>query len=159
MNIEEGCACPECGEGKMEYPPVEGCSCHINPPCSACTDNRLACDSCGWKEPEPEYTYPPPSADETAYYEKWRKELEEAKKRGHTFPHGGRIFNVDYDSSSGSTMAFKGEYEGPVTAKDIFDKIGDGTFGHRGPFLYPRIRDVADPEQQKGTFSYTKITD
>jgi len=147
LEIEEGCNCPECGKGKMELPPVEGCSCHINPPCSACTNNRLTCNSCGWEELEPEYTPAVPSKEQKSYYEKWNREYEEAKKRGHTFPHGGRIFNVDYDSSSGSTMEFTGQYEGPVTAEDIFNKIGDGTFGHRGPIM------------ANGRFSYTKITD
>ena len=26
------------------------CSCHINPPCSACTDKKLTCPECGWEE-------------------------------------------------------------------------------------------------------------
>ncbi len=34
-------------DGVMVYPPVENCSCHINPPCSACVANILTCDKCG----------------------------------------------------------------------------------------------------------------
>lgn len=67
--------------------------------------------------------------------------------RGHTFPHGGRVFNINHDGSSGSTMVFTGQYEGEVTAADIFAYLGDGTFGHRGPSL------------GNGRFTYTKITD
>lgn len=47
-DIEEGnkCADPEC-KGLMGFRPVENCSCHINPPCGACTDNPLVCLECG----------------------------------------------------------------------------------------------------------------
>lgn len=54
--LEEGDKCPECDpdcEGIMIYSPVKNCRCHINPPCSACVDNPLTCDECGYKiEPE-----------------------------------------------------------------------------------------------------------
>lgn len=42
---DEGDPC-SCG-GKLHYDDVVGCSCHINPPCNACVDNPLICDSCG----------------------------------------------------------------------------------------------------------------
>jgi len=52
---EEGEPCPEDGcPGVLEYPPVEGCTCWINPPCAACMDNKLTCTVCGW-ENEGEY--------------------------------------------------------------------------------------------------------
>lgn len=60
---------------------------------------------------------------------------------------GKRIFDYDYDSSSGSTMVYSGRYEGNVTSEDIIKALGDGSFGHRGPFF------------QDGRFTYTKITD
>jgi hypothetical protein len=48
---EEGGPCPECGpEGRMGFKEVEGCSCHINPPCNQCVTNPLVCLSCGWQE-------------------------------------------------------------------------------------------------------------
>ena len=52
MNRElyEGDLCPECGAAAMKYPRVENCSCLISPPCSACTNNRLTCDECGFEE-------------------------------------------------------------------------------------------------------------
>lgn len=53
--FEEGDRCPECGAGRFHYPPVEHCTCHISPPCSACTDNQLECDKCGYQPEEPEY--------------------------------------------------------------------------------------------------------
>lgn len=37
--------------------------------------------------------------------------------------------------------------EGDVTAKEILEAIGTGTFGHRGPSIFGN------------TFTYTKVTD
>lgn len=64
---------------------------------------------------------------------------------------GKRVFNFDFDSSSGSTMVWKGQYEGPVTAEDILVHFGSGTFGHRGPKLFG--------DKTGGTFTFTQITD
>lgn len=49
--IEENGECPEQCGGRLHYPKAENCSCHILPPCAACTDVRLTCESCGWREP------------------------------------------------------------------------------------------------------------
>lgn len=65
--------------------------------------------------------------------------------------NGKRIYDYDYDASSGSTMVYRGKYEGPVTAQDIIDALGDGTFGHRDLTLYGN--------KERGAFTYTKITD
>jgi hypothetical protein len=48
---EEGdkCVNEEC-KGIYEWGEVENCSCHINPPCSSCTDNELVCSECGFTE-------------------------------------------------------------------------------------------------------------
>lgn len=40
------CQAGEC-DGFLGHAPVENCSCHISPPCSACVDNPLVCLSCG----------------------------------------------------------------------------------------------------------------
>lgn len=45
--MEEGDKCPLCEEGTLEVKPVENCSCHINPPCSACVETPLVCTVCG----------------------------------------------------------------------------------------------------------------
>lgn len=36
-------------KGIIAEHPVENCSCHINPPCSSCTDPRGYCPECGWE--------------------------------------------------------------------------------------------------------------
>jgi len=62
--LEEGSPCPEQGcNGSMGLAKVENCSCHIAPPCSACTDAGYECEKCGFRtaEPkeEPEYVETP----------------------------------------------------------------------------------------------------
>ena len=53
LGIEEGDKCnrDKC-EGKMEWERQDeygGCSCHINPPCSSCTNQILTCTKCGFE--------------------------------------------------------------------------------------------------------------
>lgn len=136
-HFQEGDKCAEC-EGTMVLPLVQGCSCHINPPCSACVDNKLTCDKCGWEyEPIREDTY---------------RSLGPISERlqthpSHDFGNGKRIYDFGYNSNSGSTMVWQGRFAGDVTAEDIKGFFGSGTFGHRGPVL------------GSGTFTYTLITD
>lgn len=49
IGMEEGDDCNRrrC-KGTMTFHPVEGCRCHICPPCNACVDNPLVCDACGY---------------------------------------------------------------------------------------------------------------
>lgn len=45
----EGDICNRAGcKGEMGYTRVDDCSCHINPPCSACVDAPLVCSDCGY---------------------------------------------------------------------------------------------------------------
>lgn len=47
----EGETCNRNGcQGEIQLHPHEGCTCHINPPCSACTSPRHFCPVCGWEE-------------------------------------------------------------------------------------------------------------
>lgn len=47
-HIAEGDQCPDPAcSGTMQFRPVENCSCHISPPCFACTTNPLVCSECG----------------------------------------------------------------------------------------------------------------
>jgi len=38
---------PKPCKGVMHYDDVEGCTCHISPPCGACVNNPVTCDICG----------------------------------------------------------------------------------------------------------------
>ena len=48
IDLEEGDICdqPEC-LGTMENAPVENCSCHSSPPCNACINAGIVCNTCG----------------------------------------------------------------------------------------------------------------
>lgn len=64
-HIEEGSDCCESGcDGTYMPSEVVNCSCHIAPPCSACTDAGYTCDKCGHDTApyeEPEIYIPPKS--------------------------------------------------------------------------------------------------
>ena len=50
---EEGQTCKRNGcQGIIVVRPVENCSCHINPPCGACTTPREHCPECDWNAEE-----------------------------------------------------------------------------------------------------------
>lgn len=139
QDLQEGSACPECWKGTLFFKAEKSCSCHINPPCSACVNAPLTCNRCGWKRDEEPSKIPPP----TDYkYMPYGNQVASTD-----LGSGKRLFDYKYDSSSGSTMVWSGRYEGDVTAKDIIEAFGDGTFGHRGPTI------------GGGRFTYTKITD
>lgn len=137
---DEGSECPNCHEGKMEFPPVHGCSCHIAPPCSACTDRHLTCAVCGFEHipPQPEMLFIPVTEGLFASF---------VRNAVADLGNGKRLFNYGYDSRSGSTMVWTGQCTPEVTGKDIINHFGDGTFGHRGPVI------------SNGRFTYTQITD
>jgi hypothetical protein len=64
VGIEEGDICNREGcLGTMEWTKDGECTCHINPPCSACTDGRLTCTKCG-AQPDPERESPHEWLDE-----------------------------------------------------------------------------------------------
>lgn len=48
---EDGELCNRNGcTGRLEVEEPENCSCHINPPCAACTSVKLYCPECYWTE-------------------------------------------------------------------------------------------------------------
>jgi len=54
----EGETCMRNGcKGVIAEKAVEGCSCHIRPPCSACTTPREYCPECEWDAEEEDRTY------------------------------------------------------------------------------------------------------
>lgn len=48
--FEEGDSCNRNGcDGIIVVDDVEGCTCHLFPPCSSCTDpSRIHCNTCNW---------------------------------------------------------------------------------------------------------------
>lgn len=115
--IEEGDKCKECHKGLMEWPETENCSCHIHPPCSACTDTVLTCTECGHEDEPPEYVYVP--ADPGLSIREYRpRQLDSTK--------------IDYRAmaNTASTMIKEGVYPEGTTAAEVAAEVR-GTFGGR----------------------------
>jgi hypothetical protein len=116
--LEEGDKCPKypC-KGKMHYPLPENCSCHISPPCSACTDIVLTCNECGWEDDsEPERAVMVcPGLSEIIH--KPRK-LDNTKIDYRILPH------------THFTMILKGVYPEHMSQQEVKEQV-KGTFGGR----------------------------
>ena len=98
---EEGNKCPhtDCpGHIIIDYPDG-GCSCHLNAPCSRCTSSFLVCDTCHEQEPE------------DSSHDLYTNLAVALLPKQYTRPsrdlgNGKRIYDYDYNSRSGSTMAY-----------------------------------------------------
>lgn len=128
----EGDVCDREGcNGQIQLRLVENCSCHISPPCSACSEPLHYCDICGWDardEPAPEVK--PQSQEEKDYWAGWRKEQD-------------RLRNLPLDNTkvswrdrphSNCSMIKEGVYpqSGDAAAdRAMVRKAVDGTFGGR----------------------------
>jgi len=115
---EEGdrCSQKDCN-GVLEYPEVENCSCHITPPCSACTNQQLVCSECGWEDEAEPYTYVQ-VAPGLAMQEYKPRPLDNTK--------------VDYRIKMHTHFTQKcvGVYPEGMSMADV-QKVVDGTFGGR----------------------------
>lgn len=131
--IEEGDKCKACNEGLMEWPETENCSCHINPPCSACTDKVLTCSECGLKDEPPEYVYVA-AAPGLSIREYRPRQLDSTK--------------IDYRAKAHtrSSMIKEGVYPEGTTSAQVAQKVR-GTFGGRFAHF------------GKGKFKYIAYTD
>lgn len=111
----KGCA------GKIELHPVENCSCHIAPPCSACTAPRNFCRECGWEESAEEIIndYVVQVDRKTGAYKSWEPRPLDSTK-------------IDWRSMSHShaSMIKEGVYPPTATRKEVEDAVR-GTFGGR----------------------------
>ena len=115
---EEGDICKEINcNGILKYNDVEICSCHISPPCDACTSNRLTCDECGWEDESPEYkeVYAGPGLSMREYRP---RPLDNTK--------------IDYRAKShtNASMIKEGVYPEGTTSQEV-EEVVKGTFGGR----------------------------
>ena len=119
--MSEGDICARRGcSGVIEMHPVEGCSCHIHPPCIACTASRNHCPVCGYEEAEEAVINDHVvSVDKTGNYLTWAYRPLDATK-------------IDWlnKSHSNASMIKEGVYPDGTTMKDVEDVVR-GTFGGR----------------------------
>lgn len=119
---------------------VENCSCHINPPCGACTTDRAYCSSCDWQ-----------ASDEV---EKWNDlvcKINPADRNGTWLSVEPRPLDprkIDWRSKSHthSSMIKEGVYPEGTERAEV-EKLVRGTFGGR----FEHFRD--------GRFKYVAYTD
>lgn len=100
---------------------VEGCSCHICPPCGACTTPNEYCPVCDWqaKDDEQINDYVVNINRETGVYRTWTERALDSTK-------------IDWTSHShtNSSMIKRGVYPEGTTQEDV-RKLVIGTFGGR----------------------------
>ncbi|MEG0281209.1 MAG: hypothetical protein RR686_18320 [Morganella sp. (in: enterobacteria)] len=134
----EGDICLRSGcKGVVKERPVETCSCHINPPCGACTSPRGYCETCGWEESEDEIfnDYVVSLNKNTGAYRSWEpRPLDPNKLDWHSKAH------------SSASMIKEGAYPIGMDIKDVEDKVR-GTFGGRFEYF------------GNGKFKYIAYTD
>lgn len=125
----EGDVCGRAGcAGIIETHPAENCSCHISPPCFACTAPRNFCPECGWEE-----------ADEPREYILNDYVVKEDQKTGVFLDWKPRPLDptrIDYRSLPHSSCSMIKEGVYPPSGDDAADRERvrqevDGTFGGR----------------------------
>lgn len=121
-----------------EHEKEGGCSCHINPPCSYCTEPNAYCETCGWDaaEEQREYDKYQREAQEKsrAYCTQWLKELSEARDLFYK-KYSGEIpaekLEIRVETHTHFTMKVVGVFpKGSETYASLLPKV-QGTFGGR----------------------------
>lgn len=121
-------------DGILKLEKVEGCSCHISPPCSACLSAKIFCPKCGWFAEDKKEVYcgkhEKVVANKCVSEPLYHQRVLEDKK-------------IDYQVFSHSNCSQKcvGVYPDGTTSLEVEDKVR-GTFGGRfesfgnGKFVY-----------------------
>lgn len=105
----------------------ENCSCHINPPCSACTAPRNFCPECDWQEAdEPEPEVKPMTQSEKDYWAEWAKEQDRLRN----MPLDNTKVSWRNKPHSSCSMIKEGVYPEGMTPAEVRKQV-DGTFGGR----------------------------
>ncbi len=138
MVMGEVCGRDGCN-GIIDEHEKRGCSCHINPPCSACTEPRAYCSECGW------------DARNDIIVKDWERmdiDIATGMTKTHWSERKLDSTKIDYviKSHTNSSQVCEGVYPMTATVDDVLDRV-KGTFG--GRFEY--FRD--------GRFKYIAYTD
>lgn len=141
-------------QGMIEEHPSESCcSCHINPPCSYCTDAREFCSICGWegREEQLEKQYKPVNNDAQSVYNRCMASYDVYRKKIDDVRSGlVKAEKVEwYDlGHTHFTMKKVGVFPVGMSIEELKKELA-GTFGGRFEGL----------DLQKGTFTYIAYTD
>jgi len=124
-------------KGIVQIREAVNCSCHISPPCSACTAPRHFCDTCQWDEADDEIVndYVVNIDKTTGVYRSWEPRPLDPSK-------------IDYRISSHThaSQICEGVYPEGTTMEEV-RKLVIGTFGGRFEYF------------KDGKFKYIAYTD
>ena len=125
--LEEEELCNQCNVGFMRLH-IEGCSCHISPPCSACTSAPLICDKCGHTQEAPELHTPVPTESDKAFMAIYQNKSKSWKEQLDDLPAGVFGF-IRHPSDDGWGMTVRGKYPNGMTGEEILKKCGIDKYG------------------------------
>ena len=109
-------------DGIIEQSEIDSCSCHINPPCPACTEPRGYCPKCDWDEKEEPVVIP----KTTEADKKFLAELIANRDK----PLDNTKINWKSYSHTHFSMIKEGVYPEGTTKAEVLNKV-NGTFGGR----------------------------
>jgi hypothetical protein len=125
--------------GTIEVHPVEGCSCHISAPCSACTSPRNFCRVCSWQERDEDDTI---NDHSVKYSDRTQGIIQSWKPR----PLDPRKIDYRTLSHTNSSQICEGVYPEGTTREEVLARV-IGTFGGRFEYF------------KDGKFRYIAYTD
>ena len=106
-------------QGVIKEHKVENCSCHINPPCGACTTPREYCLECGWEAKDEDFRDYAIRCDlDTGV---WFAPIKE-------HPLDPRKIDWRGKAHSGCSMIKEGVYPEGTTLEQVLKEV-EGTFG------------------------------
>lgn len=124
---EEGATCWRNGcLGVIALHDVEGCSCHIAPPCGACTTPREYCPVCDWQARDEDDTV----NDFSVKYADKKQGLFGGLSSWSPRPLDPRKLDWHSKSHSNSSMIKEGVYPEGMTQAEVLTHV-KGTFGGR----------------------------
>ena len=138
LGFEEGSRCNrrDC-PGTIAISQAENCSCHISPPCGACTTPRAYCDTCGWQEKDDRVfnDFVVNENPKTGVWRTWTpRPLDPTKLDWHSKSH------------TNSSMIKEGVYPDGMPREEVESRV-KGTFGGRFEYF------------ENGRFKYVAYTD
>jgi hypothetical protein len=126
-------------KGMIEEREQEGCSCHINPPCSQCVDPKEYCPECGWDARD---EYETIINDYTCRVDKKSSVILSYKPR----PLDNTKIDWHSKAHTHFSMIKEGVYPEGTDIKEVKEKV-KGTFGGRFEYF------------NNGKFKYIAYTD
>lgn len=138
LGFAEGDQCRRQGcQGVIAMHPVENCSCHISPPCGACTAPRAYCAKCDWQEKDDRIIndFVVNENPKTGVYRTWTPRPLDPTK-----------FDYHNKAYTHSAMIKEGVYPEGMTLEQVLAEV-KGTFGGRFEYF------------ANGRFKYVAYTD